>query len=189
MSYWLVKRAYKPVIVSYDPRNQEIIVVNDLEDELKAFLTVQELELPGKSIKTTHFDLAVPNNGVLKRQYPYSERPSSELLILDLTYEYWDHMKGKARGYFLPVDPVNIDFPDPEIKCHFNKETNEIYLKSSGFAFTVKITSELGVDDNYFMLFPDEPFGIQLDEPPVEPEIRLSVWNHPEKTIKFVLLR
>ncbi|MHA2297727.1 MAG: glycoside hydrolase family 2 protein [Candidatus Hodarchaeales archaeon] len=184
MAYWLVKRAYEPVIIVYDADKQEIIIVNDLQEELIGLLRVRELELPGEITRTEVYDIVIPSDGTKRLTYQFHQQSDRKILLLDLIHQY-NHVQGKAIGCFLPIDPINMEFPDPEISVYINKEEKELFMKSNEFAFMVNITSNIIIGDNYFILFPNEPYYVKLDDIPEENTIKLRVWNNSEKEIKI----
>ena len=177
ISYWFVKRAYSPILPIFNPKKEQIIVINDTFHLIMGTLRIVELRFPDIVLKSSRTDILIePNSKVIK---PYNTDPKSELIYLEFISN-----EQKITNFYLLKDSKELDIPDPLITLKIGKNPYELILLSDKISFVTKIDFTLNLKDNFVILIPNEPYSIEATIPIKQNEIIISIWVHPEKVIK-----
>lgn len=181
MAYWFVKRAFAPLIVLQDSEGKKIIVVNDDNRNIKGTLLVQEYSLrEGNLIYEKQCQLSINENDKIEVGVNQSNLSKASFRWISFSSEDY-----KAENLVLPLDPIKINFPNPEVVATLEREKKILTLKSNKLAFIVELTSKYQPDDNYFHLIPNIPRKIRLNRLPKESKIELTIWNQGKRFILF----
>lgn len=161
--YYAIKRAYAPVIVSFDMRNFiHVWVVNDSNETVEGMVRVTLFNIEKNEITDEAF-------------FPVSIMPDKSIDVADLTYRFKAIKKENillaqltdkngnilARtNAFLDIERM-ITFPNAELSVKVDKD--ELIISTNSFARTVYIEGNDNGDefgwqfsDNYFDLVPGE---------------------------------
>ena len=180
MSYWIVKRAFEPIILIQDPSDEKLVLINDYDEKIKGKLSVQECTFEGEIKSKNQYDISIdPNSkdGVVVTHNILSKR---EFRWISFS---WDNKV--TENLVLPCDPVAINFPNPQIEARLNLERNEISFSSSELAFLVHMSSKYEPNDNFFHIIPNIPRKIRLNRLPQDSTIELAVWKYAKQNIKL----
>ncbi len=177
ISYWFVKRAYAPLLPIFDPKKEQIVVINDTFHLTMGSLRIVELRFPDVILKSTKTEILIePNSKAVKS---YIIDPNSELIYLEFI-----STKQKVTNYCLLKDPKELEIPNPLINLKIGKNPYKLILLSDKIAFVTKIDFTLNLKDNFVLIIPNEPCSIEATSPIKRSEIKISVWIHPEKIIQ-----
>ncbi len=178
MAYWLLRSCFKPVIVTKDPNENKLIVVNDLLTDIRGNLKIRIYKLNGRIVRNKDHKISIKSN--------YKTYYDLEGLIIKKNEFLWTQFTSNnitAENIIFPCEPNDMNFPDPNV--HVKVDDQILTLVSNEFAFLVHLPDELEPNNNYFHLIPDIPKKIKLKNILEDQKLRVRTWNHPPK---FLLL-
>ncbi|MHA2363083.1 MAG: glycosyl hydrolase 2 galactose-binding domain-containing protein [Candidatus Hodarchaeales archaeon] len=178
MAYWVVKKVFEPVTLVYDKAEEKIIIINDLFKEINGKLVIRIYKLEGKIITEKTYNISVMPNNKEEISFKSNLLSNNEFMWYEFSFE-----NSCIDNIFLPNDPVNIDFPNPEIELTLNREKKILSLLSKRLAFIVTLPSEIEPNDNYFHIIPEILRTISINQLPLESNLEISVWKYEKKSI------
>ena len=172
-SYYFVKRAFSPVLVSLDKRDEKIsiYIVNDKPSELEGVLEFGVQDVQGNTLYSTKLNIKIPPNASITALseemnklpvkdysacYIYArlfidDRPVSEdALFLD----EWRYIKLHKPKFEFTIEQVDAEGHKFQIIVKSDKYARAVRLKLKGV--------EAEYSDNYFDLFPNVPKSVTV---------------------------
>lgn len=184
-SYYYVKRAFDPLIVSIVRKNDKIEawVCNDLLTKVSGKLKLLAFSFKGKTILERTFDIEVEQN---------SSKLVAELNLREINYKEDDLViaailetsNGILRYNVFPIERLKyIELPKPKFKIKLERISNnefKLVLSSKTFvkACEIKLRRiKASLDDNYFDLVPniEKEVKITIEKPISKSELKKRI--------------
>lgn len=178
MAYWFVKRAYEPLIVLQDYETGKIIIVNDYDKEIKGTLFLQEYTLEGKLLTQNRYSISIGANDTYELEVNSETLSKGDFRWIKFSNEHFF-----TENLVFPCDPIEVDFPDPNISAILEREKQILTLQSEKLAFVVELPLEYEPNDNYFHLIPQISKQIKLNRLPKNSIIDISIWKYKKKSV------
>ena len=176
IAYWMLKRSFKSLIVVKDPEENNVILVNDTHKSIRGNLRIKIFKFNGEIIHEEDRELSIKSNYKTEISLGSLSIKNDEFLWIEFA-----NYNVNAENIVLPCDPIDINFPDPNISARVDDQN--LTLISNEFAFLVHLPDELEPNNNYFHLIPNIPRKIKLNKILDDQKLRLSIWNNPFKPI------
>ncbi|MHA2237567.1 MAG: glycosyl hydrolase 2 galactose-binding domain-containing protein [Candidatus Hodarchaeales archaeon] len=177
MAYWFVKRSFEKVLPVYNAKDHTVSVINDNLETIKGQLTIREYQFPDVLIKETVTDVTINANDLSSLEYQHTQQ--SEIIYLE-----FESNVGRSINHTLMKNVVNLQISDPEIKVGYSPASKRLNIVSKEMIFILKLDPSLEPEENYLVIPQNTPYEVLLNKGLLNPTIKTSIWNHPEKSIK-----
>ncbi|GAB3471098.1 response regulator [Polaromonas eurypsychrophila] len=130
-----------------DSRFAEVLLVEDNEDDV--FLTREAFDLTGLRVHLHHVDNGVNCLQFLRREGPYGEAPTPDLILLDIHmpvmdgYEVLAEIVKDDKLKHLPVVVLTTSYEAADIQKMYALRCNSYITKSVDFDHFVKAIGQL----------------------------------------------
>ena len=130
-----------------DSRFAEVLLVEDNEDDV--FLTREAFDLTGLRVHLHHVDNGVKCLQFLRREGPYGEAPTPDLILLDIHmpvmdgYEVLAEIVKDDKLKHLPVVVLTTSYEAADIQKMYALRCNSYITKSVDFDYFVKAIGQL----------------------------------------------
>ncbi|MHA2095779.1 MAG: hypothetical protein ACW98F_14255, partial [Candidatus Hodarchaeales archaeon] len=155
------KRAYSPLLITYNNKKNRITLVNDTFKVISGMLSASTIVLPRNVNHKKTVEVSIEENSTKMLTIPIDVHSEDNIIIMDFNSDI-----GNLRNYFFLSDPINLKFDEPKLKYAINADEKTITFLSDVFTFLVSISWRLRPHDNYFNLLPNEPYTVKVDNLP-----------------------
>ena len=172
-SYFHVRRALSPVIVSFCEESQGVSmwVTNDTLQEIKGELVYGLKTFRGEEVETKRAPVRVPPDGSLR--LAECQAPGNAQFQAEDCF-YWGRLLvdgeilSENRFFLVPLEKLTV--PEAALQYRLentDKETGRLFIRTDSYAWFVRIAASPGVvvADNYFDIFPGEEKAITVRGP------------------------
>ncbi len=174
-SYYAVKRAFEPVIISLDEKEGwiEVWICNDTLKESKGKLELKSMSFEGKTLWREEREVSVPANQSVRVWVKSLSEMEIKSTKKDFVYASLSTEKGKVENHLFLERERELEFPSRQFerRIHQNEDGLEIELYASTFVRSVMLTvpdENPEFSDNFFDLIPGLEKKVRLDCSPEE---------------------
>ncbi|MFO7956107.1 MAG: glycoside hydrolase family 2 protein [Candidatus Brocadiia bacterium] len=159
-SYWAVRRAFSPTLVSLVDDGDEVGVwlVNDRREEVEGGLTVGWLNLMTGELQLDERSAAAPANGATCVHTLDRPDGSAGRWVALARFESGGEVLSRNRLFLTGFRFNELELPDPHVTCEPTGDGRALRLESDAFAWHVHIDAPRAVrlKDNDFDMLPGE---------------------------------
>jgi beta-mannosidase len=160
-AYYFVKRAFSPVILSFEPGDGGVraFVINDRHEPVSGYAAISLLRLRNGTVQQQQISFNLSSDSVSEIwAQNWLNDPQNECLIGTIEIDGQVIYQTSYFGALLR----DVSFPVPSVSMEndYHHDTLNFHIVSSTFAHAVKLTGlpdNARPDDNYFDLLPKEP--------------------------------
>ncbi|MFW6118756.1 MAG: beta-mannosidase [Planctomycetota bacterium] len=159
-SYWAVRRAFSPTLVSLVDEGDEVAVwlVNDRLHDVDGELTAGWLNLMTGDLELDESPARAPANGAVRvHTLDRPDGPAGRWMAL-ARFESGGEVLSRNRLFLTGFRFNELELPEAHVTCEPVEEGKALRLESDNFAWHVHIDAPRGVrpDDNDFDMLPGE---------------------------------